>query len=513
MTNEGSAGPSAASGPAVATATAAGRVGLRRAPLAGALLILGASMLLNAQGEEAFFDATVDGSWVGSIEFKKNPGTQFPIQLNLNAQGSGGIGFALLPDDLVIAPTRFESIEIQNLKVKGKKVNFAVDSEISELAFKLKYKAATDTLRGMLTASDAALGKATVKLHRMDPAKPMQKTWFKKISAYGKKKPLTLQVIQPEPAAAMGLATASRPGDAGGFAKARGMVSEEAPVPVSGFGFLGQEFGPILDGKISGNALTGSLDLPSGELDFDLTLVKQSLKGKVQGEGVDATVRLPPAGTKGLATKVTQISPAQLEAGASMIVRVKGKNFAMGTMAHVTLDPPGAVSATAAGAAPLVQVASVNFQNKKEIRVRLEADPGLAAGATLSMRVLGVDGQQVDQIQALTIGAPTAVSFADDIQPVFDESCALAGCHSGANPQALLNLTAGAAYGNIVNVPSSQMLGLNRITPGDPDNSYLIRKLKGTGIIGARMPQNAPPLSDIVIGMFETWVIEGAENN
>ncbi len=78
-------------------------------------------------------------------------------------------------------------------------------------------------------------------------------------------------------------------------------------------------------------------------------------------------------------------------------------------------------------------------------------------------------------------------------------------------PEALLNLSAGSAYANIVRVRSTQMVQLNRIEPRDPANSYLIRKLKGEGITGARMPQGAPPLSDGVLALFDRWVLEGAK--
>ena len=100
-----------------------------------------------------------------------------------------------------------------------------------------------------------------------------------------------------------------------------------------------------------------------------------------------------------------------------------------------------------------------------------------------------------------------------EIQPVFNQNCALSGCHTGASPSQGLNLSSGQAYSNIVNVPSSQMSLLNRITPFKPADSYLIRKIKGQGITGSRMPLNRQPLSSETITKFETWVNEGAKNN
>jgi len=65
----------------------------------------------------------------------------------------------------------------------------------------------------------------------------------------------------------------------------------------------------------------------------------------------------------------------------------------------------------------------------------------------------------------------------DDVQTqVFSPSCALSGCHNGTRSP---NLSAGLSFSQIVNVSSSQ--SLDYIEPNNPDNSYLIRKIEGTG--------------------------------
>ena len=76
---------------------------------------------------------------------------------------------------------------------------------------------------------------------------------------------------------------------------------------------------------------------------------------------------------------------------------------------------------------------------------------------------------------------------------VFDASCT--GCHSGSSPSRGLNLSEGAAYGNTVNVPSTEVPSLNLVEPGDADNSYLMQKLEGTAQSGVRMPYGGPYLS------------------
>src|SRR6476620_10823975 len=55
---------------------------------------------------------------------------------------------------------------------------------------------------------------------------------------------------------------------------------------------------------------------------------------------------------------------------------------------------------------------------------------------------------------------------------IFNKSC-LTGCHSGANPGAGMNLSAGRAWTSLVNVPSNQFSGWTRVVPGDPAHSML----------------------------------------
>ena len=74
-------------------------------------------------------------------------------------------------------------------------------------------------------------------------------------------------------------------------------------------------------------------------------------------------------------------------------------------------------------------------------------------------------------------------------------------------------LTAGVAYMNTVNHPSVEMPQLNRVTPADPANSYLYRKITGSGITGDRMPQGQSPLTDAQIKLVRDWIRRGAPND
>lgn len=96
---------------------------------------------------------------------------------------------------------------------------------------------------------------------------------------------------------------------------------------------------------------------------------------------------------------------------------------------------------------------------------------------------------------------------------IFTPTCANIGCHDPLGQQSQLVLTAGRSYANIVSRPSVEMPSLMRVEPGNPDNSYLYRKITGAGITGDRMPQGLPPLSAAQIRLVRDWIRRGAPND
>ncbi len=103
-------------------------------------------------------------------------------------------------------------------------------------------------------------------------------------------------------------------------------------------------------------------------------------------------------------------------------------------------------------------------------------------------------------------------SFAGDIQPIFNASCAVSSCHN-ATAQAGLNLSASISYANLVNVPSTEAPELMRAAPGDATNSYVVIKLEGRQTVGGRMPLGGNPLSATNIQNIKNWIGQGAKNN
>jgi hypothetical protein len=100
------------------------------------------------------------------------------------------------------------------------------------------------------------------------------------------------------------------------------------------------------------------------------------------------------------------------------------------------------------------------------------------------------------------------------VQKVFTQSCALQSCHSPFARQGGLVLDSEeVSHASLVDRPATlaaaQAQGLLRVKPGDPDNSFLIRKLRGQGP-GDPMPQSGGPLPDPVIDMISQWIARGA---
>jgi hypothetical protein len=84
-------------------------------------------------------------------------------------------------------------------------------------------------------------------------------------------------------------------------------------------------------------------------------------------------------------------------------------------------------------------------------------------------------------------------------------------CHSGGGAPFGLMLDAAHSYSLLVGVPSAEVPSLDRVKPGDPDNSYIIRKLSGApGIVGGRMPLDETPLPQSTIDVIRQWITNGA---
>ena len=94
----------------------------------------------------------------------------------------------------------------------------------------------------------------------------------------------------------------------------------------------------------------------------------------------------------------------------------------------------------------------------------------------------------------------------------FEQFCT--SCHGGVSPAKGLDLSGEDAYELLVDVPSIQRPELDRVTPGDADNSYLIIKLEGgPNMAGSRMPRSRPARPQEEIDTIRMWIDEGALND
>jgi hypothetical protein len=110
------------------------------------------------------------------------------------------------------------------------------------------------------------------------------------------------------------------------------------------------------------------------------------------------------------------------------------------------------------------------------------------------------------------VGCGPTVSFAGQVQPIFDASCTT-NCHSGNRPAGNLSLVTGAAYAELVNVAST-CNGRKYVAPGSPETSYLINKVSGVGMCsGSVMPKMGSELSQSQIDLIRAWICQGAPKN
>ncbi|HEU4366293.1 MAG TPA: hypothetical protein VFT13_12605 [Candidatus Krumholzibacteria bacterium] len=106
-----------------------------------------------------------------------------------------------------------------------------------------------------------------------------------------------------------------------------------------------------------------------------------------------------------------------------------------------------------------------------------------------------------------TTPTPEVVSFSEDIQPIFNSRCAIAGCHVQPAPTGGLDLTEGQSWANLVGVRAQSFPG-ERVVAGSPAGSVLYLLVE-TG----SMPQVGGPLSTAQIELIRKWIADGALNN
>jgi hypothetical protein len=96
------------------------------------------------------------------------------------------------------------------------------------------------------------------------------------------------------------------------------------------------------------------------------------------------------------------------------------------------------------------------------------------------------------------------VSYSKHVEALFQQRCALSGCHSTGAAAAGLALTM-PSYNNVMNHQP------RLVNPGSSNNSLLVQRIDGR--LSPRMPYNSQPLTTNQISGIKKWIDEGALNN
>ena len=145
---------------------------------------------------------------------------------------------------------------------------------------------------------------------------------------------------------------------------------------------------------------------------------------------------------------------------------------------------------------------------------------------TLSTATAGKIYKDTDHLKLTCDPAPAGCSprafydgTFDRIQrQIFDQSCAVSGCHDSQTHQANMILETGASYGNLIDVtPTNTNVPADwkRVLPGDSSRSFLFHKITGTldAGQGASMPFGGPQLDQHLIDIIQLWIDAGAPND
>ena len=102
---------------------------------------------------------------------------------------------------------------------------------------------------------------------------------------------------------------------------------------------------------------------------------------------------------------------------------------------------------------------------------------------------------------------PTSEELQKEAAQIFKKNCSVTGCHTGSFPAMKLNLKEEKFKDSLVGKPSRKLKDLKLIDPVNPEQSYLLKKIRGEkGIVGKQMPLRSPPLSEEDQKIIEDWV-------
>ncbi len=138
-------------------------------------------------------------------------------------------------------------------------------------------------------------------------------------------------------------------------------------------------------------------------------------------------------------------------------------------------------------------------------RKSIQARHGLFILFATTAVIFGSCKDQVTNPNTNPIVFPSSnISYSKYVDPLFQQRCALGGCHAGSSAQAGLDLLA-PSYDNLMNFQPKL------VNPGASANSLLVQRI--TGQIAPQMPYLSQPLNTNQIDGIKKWIDEGAKNN
>ncbi|MBN1205728.1 MAG: cadherin-like domain-containing protein [Myxococcaceae bacterium] len=243
---------------------------------------------------------------------------------------------------------------------------------------------------------------------------------------------------------------------------------------------------------------TWTAPTPSTTGPFTLRVTVSDGKGGSAQGTVTLTVIVAQPGNQAPTVSASITGPAALKAGDT------------GSFSITASDPDGdALTYSWEQTAPAAQGTWVGSRTGSSAQW---FSPAVGAQTSFTLSVSVTDNKSAPVVRTLTV--PVSVPLYSDVQSVWNTVPSCTACH-GTNGG--LSLAAGSSHGNLVDVTaqSGACNTLKRVTPGDPDNSVLIRKLEGT-TCGSRMPVGDPTYFSQHPGLLvriRSWILGGALNN
>jgi hypothetical protein len=130
-----------------------------------------------------------------------------------------------------------------------------------------------------------------------------------------------------------------------------------------------------------------------------------------------------------------------------------------------------------------------------------------------------------DYVPPASFDATTPTTFSKDVFPIF-KLCAFSTCHGttvGDSNGIFLGNDPSRVYTSIVNVRGNELPTMPFITPGNPDQSYLMHKIDGTqcafdaqcagSTCQDSMPKNESLLDVPTRDIIRRWITQGAKND